>query len=137
MFHKAPAGIQLDSDVTTSADLYYRHGAVRRLIALIVRAARHQGWSTVFEPQSPFTWQAVEKNISTILTGIYEAGGLRGRTPQEAFSVTCDRTTMTKNDIDQGRLIADISVWPAIPIERIMVTLMLTDGQSIVLRRAA
>ena len=137
MFHKAPAGIQLDSDVTTSADLYYRHGAVRRLIALIVRAARHQGWSTVFEPQSPFTWQAVEKNISTILTGIYEAGGLRGRTPQEAFSVTCDRTTMTQNDIDQGRLIADISVWPAIPIERIMVTLMLTDGQSIVLRRAA
>ena len=137
MFNRVPAGIQLDSDVTTSSDLYYQHGAVRRLIALIVRAARHQGWSTVFEPQSTFTWQAVEKNISTILMGIYEAGGLRGRTPQEAFSVTCDRTTMTQNDIDQGRLIADISVWPAIPIERIMVTLMLADGQSIVLRRAA
>jgi hypothetical protein len=137
MFNQTPAGVQLYSDVTTSSDLYYQHGAVRRLIALIVRAARHQGWSTVFEPQSPFTWQAVEKNISTLLTGIYEAGGLRGRTPQEAFSVTCDRSTMTQNDIDQGRLIADISVWPAIPIERIMVTLMLADGQSIVLRRAA
>jgi hypothetical protein len=137
MFRKTTGGIQLDSDVTTSSDLYLQHGAVRRLLALIVRAARHQGWSSVFEPQSAFTWQAVEKNISTILTRIYEAGGLRGRTQDEAFSVTCDRTTMTQNDIDQGRLIANISVWPAVPIERIMVTLMLEDGRSIVVRRAA
>jgi hypothetical protein len=137
MFVWAPGGIQLDSDVTTSADPYYRHGAVRRLMALIVRLARHQGWSTVFEPQSTLTWQAVEKNISTILAGIYEAGGLRGRTPEEAFSVTCDRSTMTPNDIDQGRLIANISVWPAVPIERIKVMLMLEDGGPIVLRSAA
>ncbi len=137
MFRRTPGGIQLYSDMTTSADPYYRHGAVRRLMALIVRLARNQGWSTVFEPQSTFTWQAVEKNISTILTGIYEAGGLRGRTPEEAFSVTCDRSTMTENDIDQGRLIANISVWPAVPIERIMVTLMLEDGGPMILRSAA
>lgn len=137
LFRRTPGGIQLDSDMTTSADPYYKHGAVRRLMALILRLARHQGWSTVFEPQSTFTWQAVEKNISTILTGIYEAGGLRGRTPEEAFSVTCDRSTMTDNDIDQGRLIANISVWPAVPIERIMVMLMLEDGGPMILRSAA
>ena len=137
MFVRAPQGIQLYTDVTTSEDLYYQHGAVRRLIALIVRTARHQGLSSVFEPQSTLTWQAVEKNLGAILTRIYDAGGLRGRNPAEAFSVTCDRTTMTQNDIDNGRLVANISVLPAVPIERIAVTLLLENGGQVVMRRAA
>ncbi len=137
LFAFTPNGIQLASDVTTSRDALYRHGAVRRLISLIVRAARHYGLASVFEPQTKPTWQAVEKNLSTLLMYIYDAGGLRGKSEEEAFSVTCDRTTMTQNDIDNGRLIANISLWPAVPIERLMVTLMLENNGSMVLRGAA
>lgn len=136
IFVQAPQGIQLDSDVTCSADPLFEHGAVRRLIALIVRAARHQGCSAVFEPQSMLTWQALKNNLNNILMRLYNGGGLRGRTPKEAFNVTCDRNTMTQNDIDNGRLIAHISVLPAVPIERISITLMLENSGHVFVRRA-
>jgi phage tail sheath protein FI len=42
---------------------------------------------------------------------------LAGATPEEAFFVKCDRTTMTQDDIDNGRLICLIGVAPVKPAE--------------------
>ena len=39
-------------------------------------------------------------------------GALLGTKPEEAFFVRCDRTTMTQNDLDNGRLICLIGVAP-------------------------
>ena len=38
-----------------------------------------------------------------------------GTKPEEAFFVRCDRTTMTQNDLDNGRLICLIGVAPDLP----------------------
>ena len=40
-----------------------------------------------------------------------------GRKPDEAFFVVCDRTTMTQDDIDNGRLICVIGIAPVKPAE--------------------
>ena len=40
-----------------------------------------------------------------------------GRTEQEAFHITCDRTTMTQDDILNGRLICEIGIAPVRPAE--------------------
>ena len=40
-----------------------------------------------------------------------------GTTPDEAFFVRSDRTTMTQDDIDNGRLIMLIGVAPVKPAE--------------------
>ncbi len=39
-------------------------------------------------------------------------GALLGAKPEEAYFVRCDRTTMTQNDLDNGRLICLIGVAP-------------------------
>src|SRR5256885_8451213 len=39
-------------------------------------------------------------------------GALQGATAEEAFFVKCDRTTMTQDDLDNGRLIAIVGVAP-------------------------
>ena len=44
-------------------------------------------------------------------------GALFGRTEEEAFFVICDRTTMTQDDILNGRLICEIGIAPARPAE--------------------
>jgi phage tail sheath protein FI len=44
-------------------------------------------------------------------------GALEGTTPEEAFFVTCDRTTMPQDDIDNGRLICLIGIAPVRPAE--------------------
>jgi phage tail sheath protein FI len=40
-----------------------------------------------------------------------------GTKPEEAYFVRCDRSTMTQNDLDNGRLIVLVSVSPIRPAE--------------------
>ena len=63
-----------------------------------------------------------------MLTAFWREGGLGGASPQEAFSVHCDRSTMSQNDLDSGRLRAEISILPLAAVERITVVLDLTGG---------
>ena len=46
-----------------------------------------------------------------------------GTTQDEAFFVKCDRTTMTQDDIDNGRLIVEVGVAPVKPAEFVIVRL--------------
>ena len=42
---------------------------------------------------------------------------LLGTTADEAYFVRCDRTTMTQNDLDNGRMICLVGVAPSRPAE--------------------
>ena len=56
---------------------------------------------------------AVGERPHTVTDFLYNewlSGALLGTTPKEAFFVRCDRSTMTQNDLDNGRLICLIGV---------------------------
>jgi phage tail sheath protein FI len=55
--------------------------------------------------------------VSQFLLTEFQSGRLMGTKPAEAFFVTCDRSTMTQDDIDRGRLICVIGVAPIYPAE--------------------
>ena len=55
--------------------------------------------------------------IEDFLLDDWRDGALLGDKPEEAFFVRCDRTTMTQNDLDNGRLICLIGVAPVKPAE--------------------
>jgi hypothetical protein len=55
--------------------------------------------------------------VTAFLTRVWRDGALMGIKPEEAFFVKCDRTTMTQDDIDNGRLICIIGVAPVKPAE--------------------
>lgn len=131
LFGPTPGGLRLLSDVTTSLDESYRPAGVNRLIALLVRAARGLGEESVFEPSGEELWAQLRERLEGLLTELYLAGALRGDAPADAFQVRCDRTTMTQNDIDNGRLIARVEFTPALPIERITVVLAMDEGGQI------
>ena len=57
----------------------------------------------------------------TELHGQWRAGALMGQTEKAAFYVRCDRTTMTQNDIDNGRLVCEIGVAPVKPAEFVVI----------------
>jgi uncharacterized protein len=62
----------------------------------------------------------VVDTIRLFLRDQWRLGALFGRTEQEAFFVTCDRTTMTQQDILDGRLICEIGIAPVRPAEFIL-----------------
>jgi phage tail sheath protein FI len=104
----------------------------------IVRAARAAGDALVFEANGPALWAQLRSTLEDLLIGFWHEGAFSGRSASEAFSVRCDHSTMTQNDIDAGRLVVHISVRPAASIERITVVLnMGTAGAGQAMRSAA
>lgn len=119
-----PEGFQLLSDVTTSADPNYSPASVNRLVSAITRAARRIGEDSVFESSGETLWSTVQARLSELLSELFAEGAFRGASPAEAFNARCDRSTMTQNDIDEGRLVASVQFNAAAPIETIYLSLV-------------
>jgi phage tail sheath protein FI len=123
-----PDGVYVLSDVTSSPDRAWRSGGVSRLMSALLRAARRTGETHLFDPNGPELWARVRGSLENLLDGFYSAGALGGKSRAEAFTVRCDLSTMSQNDLDNGRLRAEITVLPASAIARITVSLELGAG---------
>jgi phage tail sheath protein FI len=110
-------GIRVWGARTLSSDPEFRYVNVRRfLIFLEASLDRGTQW-VVFEPNSPETWSRVVDSVSAFLHTQWRSGALLGRKPEDAFFVRCDETTMSVDDIQNGRLICNIGVAIVRPAE--------------------
>jgi hypothetical protein len=131
LFGFTPSGLQLLSDVTAYPGESYRSGPVNRLVEVICRAARQMGEGAIFQNNGPALWGRVQRYLQNLMTRLWTLNALDGDTVSDAFSVRCDKTTMTQNDLDNGRLIAYVTFTAASTIETITVQLaMATSGTS-------
>ncbi len=114
-------GIRIWGARTTSSNPEWRYVPVRR-IALFVKESVSKGtqW-VVFEPNTNKLWAQVRQSVKNFLTHLWSQGALQGQKPQEAFFVKCDRTTMTQNDINNGRLVCQIGMAVVRPAEFVIV----------------
>ncbi len=102
---------------TVSDDALWKYISVRRLfIFLEASIFRGTQW-VVFEPNNERLWARVKQTITEFLRTQFRAGALLGATEEEAFFVKVDRSTMTDDDINNGRLIVLIGVAPVRPAE--------------------
>lgn len=129
-------GLRLLSDVTTSLEATYRLAAVHRLVTALVRAARSLGELHTFEASGEALWRRLRDNLDTLLTQLWQNGALAGASPEDAFAVRCDRTTMSQLDLDSGRVIAEVVFVAAVPIESISLLLAMEEGGQVTLHGA-
>ena len=71
----------------------------------------------VFEPNDAALWTRVRMTVSAFLENMFRSGMLAGETPAEAFFVDIGPTTMSRDDIMNGRLICEIGIAPSRPAE--------------------
>jgi len=110
-------GIRVWGARTISSDSLWKYINIRRLFLFLEESIDEGTQWVVFEPNDEKLWARVRQTITQFLTQVWKDGALMGTTPEEAFFVKCDRTTMTQNDIDNGRLIVMIGVSPVKPAE--------------------
>ena len=102
---------------TMSSDPEWKYVNVRRLFVFLEHSIdRGTRWA-VFEPNDDRLWANVRRTVESFLFALWREGALLGNRAEEAFFVRCDRTTMTQNDIDSGRMICLIGVAPLKPAE--------------------
>jgi phage tail sheath protein FI len=105
--------------LTSNADWMYVN--VRRLFIFIEKSLDIGTQWAVFEPNDERLWARLKDSVTLFLTGVWKDGALMGTKPEQAFFVTCDRTTMTDDDILNGRLIMEIGIAPVRPAEFVVI----------------
>jgi phage tail sheath protein FI len=102
---------------TLSSDTSWKYVNVRRLFLFLEESIDEGTQWVVFEPNDEPLWALVRQTVANFLTTVWRTGALAGTTADEAFFVHCDRSTMTDDDIANGRLICVIGVAPVFPAE--------------------
>lgn len=115
---------------TAIIDPLWKYINVRRLFIFIEKSIEKNTQWVVFEPNNEKLWARVRATITQFLTKVWKDGALMGTKAEEAFFVKCDRTTMTQDDIDNGRLICVIGIAPVKPAEFVIFRIAQWQGGS-------
>jgi phage tail sheath protein FI len=110
-------GIRVWGARTISSDGEWKYINVRRLFIFLEHSIDNGTQWVVFEPNNEALWAKVVATITAFLVSVWKTGALMGTKPEDAFFVKCDRSTMTENDIENGRLVCIIGVAPTFPAE--------------------
>lgn len=110
-------GMRLWGARTISSDPEWKYVNLRRYFAYLERSIDKGTQWAVFEPNGEQLWANVRRTIEDFLLNEWQSGALLGDKPEKAYFVKCDRSTMSQNDLDNGRLVALIGVAPLRPAE--------------------
>jgi hypothetical protein len=110
-------GMRLWGARTISSDPEWKYVNLRRYFAYLERSIDKGTQWAVFEPNGEQLWANVRRTIEDFLLNEWQNGALLGDKPEKAYFVKCDRSTMSQNDLDNGRLVCLIGVAPLRPAE--------------------
>lgn len=110
-------GIRAWGARTISSDPEWKYLNIRRYFVFLEASIDRSTQWAVFEPNGEQLWANVRRTVEGFLENEWREGHLAGSKLEDAFFVRCDRSTMTQNDLDNGRLICLIGVAPLYPAE--------------------
>ena len=110
-------GMRLWGARTMSSDPEWKYVNLRRYFAFLERSIDKGTQWAVFEPNGERLWANVRRTIQDFLLDQWQTGALLGDKPEKAYFVKCDRSTMSQNDLDNGRLVCQVGVAALRPAE--------------------
>jgi hypothetical protein len=115
-----------------TSDNEWKYINVRRLFIFIEHSLDIGTQWAVFEPNDDRLWARLTQSVSAFLTTLWGEGALMGQKASDAFFVRCDRTTMTQDDLDNGRLVMLVGIAPVYPAEFVIIRIGQWAGGSAV-----
>ena len=111
-----PWGARLLAGATRD-DPEWRYVNVRRELIYLEQSIDDGLQWVVFEPNDEPLWASVRQSIECFLGSLFRQGAFAGRTPQEAYFVSCGPETMTQDEIDTGVVNIVVGFAPLRPAE--------------------
>jgi phage tail sheath protein FI len=102
---------------TISDDPEWKYLNMRRYFCYLEESIDRGTQWVVFQVNGPHLWDSVRHTVENFLLDEWKSGALLGATPAQAYFVRCDASTMTQDDLANGRLICLIGVAAARPAE--------------------
>jgi phage tail sheath protein FI len=110
-------GINVWGARTASSNVLWKYVNVQRLFIYIKESIKANTNWVVFEHNDETLWERVQRTAEVFLTELWRNGALAGTSSSEAFYVQVGRSTMSVDDIDNGRLICVIGIALVKPAE--------------------
>lgn len=102
----------------SQADMYVN---VRRSINYIKDALLKGTRFAIFENNDQILWNLLTTQVTRFLNGVWQSGGLRGATPDQAFYVKCDGELNTPQVIASGEIHIEIGLAFQFPAEFVVI----------------
>ncbi|MDD2973423.1 MAG: phage tail sheath subtilisin-like domain-containing protein [Lachnospiraceae bacterium] len=110
-------GIRVWGARTASSNSSFKYINIRRLFIYVEESIKANTNWVVFEPNDATLWSRVSLTVSSFLNTMWRNGMLSGSSPSEGYFVEIGTSTMTQDDIMNGRLICNIGIAPSRPAE--------------------
>lgn len=110
-------GIRVWGARTASSNSSFKYVNVRRLFIFVEESIKANTNWVVFEPNDATLWQRVALTVSSFLDTLWRNGMLAGGSASESYFVEIGPSTMSRDDIMNGRLICNIGIAPSRPAE--------------------
>lgn len=123
-------GIKVWGARTLSSSGQWKYINVRRLFIFLEESIKANTSWVVFEPNDTALWLRVKRTIEVFLSGMWKNGAFAGGSEDEAFFVDIGQNTMSRDDIDNGRLVCVIGVAPVKPAEFVVFRLTQKTAES-------
>jgi len=123
------AGIRVWGARTATSKPLWKYINIRRLFIFVEESIKANTNWVVFEPNDELLWLRVRRSIEAFLENVWRSGALAGSTAEEAFYVDIGNNTMTKDDIDNGRLVCVIGIAPVKPAEFVVFRITQKTGE--------
>jgi phage tail sheath protein FI len=94
----------------TLSDDDWNYVAVRRYLIYLERSIARGLRSLALEPRGEALWDRVAASVAQFLHREWRSGALIGAAPEEAYSVRCDRSSMTPAEIRAGCVVVMLGV---------------------------
>jgi phage tail sheath protein FI len=117
-------GIRVWGARTLSNNSAWLYINVRRLFLTASRWIERNMSAMIFEQNDPSLWTRIERELTAYLNGLFQRGALKGSKPQEAFYVKCDAETNPSEVREEGRVVTEIGLAPAVPNEFVIVRIV-------------
>jgi hypothetical protein len=117
VFRAERDGFRLSAARTLSTDPDYRQLSVRRLMTMLRLVLERQAQWIGFEPHTDELRRMLRAALTQLLRGLFRGGAFVGATEEESFFVRCDENLNPPWSQGLGRLVAEIGVAPASPLE--------------------
>lgn len=100
----------------------WRYVPVRRLFNYVEEAIQKATSYAVFEPNTAITWLKLKTTVESFLENLWRQGALAGDKAEDAFFVQVGLgTTMTSQDVLEGRIIIKVGIAAVRPAEFIII----------------
>lgn len=110
-------GIRIWGARTASSNASFKYVNIRRLFIYVEESIKANTSWVVFEPNDSTLWSRVQISITSFLETAWRNGMFAGDTAETSFFVEIGTSTMTQDDIQNGRLICNIGIAPSRPAE--------------------